>query len=330
MKNTRGLVVILVVLVMALTPAWAGTIRDDRADSAYLALGAGYANVGRINVSTPSGNYIGSGTLIASNWVLTAGHVVDDVTAATFSIGGTVYTAESWRAHSKWNGDLLNGNDIALIKLATEIGGITPAERYTGSGEYLAVGTAVGYGMTGTGLTGAVTFDGQKRAGNNVIDAFYGKNPRKTPKIFLSDFDNPADAGDNAYGDATALEMEYLIAPGDSGGPVFIDVDGIPHLAGVNSFGASFDGNTDADYGDVSGHTRVSQFNNWIDDIIGGGGKGGKGGKGNGGGNGKGGGKPSLMIGLDGTPVANIIPEPASLSLLSLAGMAILKRRRHQ
>jgi hypothetical protein len=34
------------------------------------------------------------------------------------------------------------------------------------------VGTAVGYGMTGTGLSGSVTLDGKKRGEQNVIDQF--------------------------------------------------------------------------------------------------------------------------------------------------------------
>lgn len=41
----------------------------------------------------------GSGTLIAADWVLTAAHVVDDVSGnLTVTIGGTAYeAAEGWR-----------------------------------------------------------------------------------------------------------------------------------------------------------------------------------------------------------------------------------------
>jgi hypothetical protein len=315
-----------------------GTIRDDRTDSQYLTLGANYDNVGRIIVNTPTASYLGSGTLIAPNWVLTAGHMVDDIISGTVTFGTAQYTAESWRAHSKWSGDLLNGNDIALIKLTTDVtGGIPIAQRYTGSDEFGQVGLAVGYGRSGTGLTGAVTSAGTKRAGYNVIDAYYSRSPKKTPKIFLSDFDNPGDPGDSAYGSDTPLDLEYLIAPGDSGGPVFIDLGGGPLLAGVNSFGASFDGDTDSDYGDVSGHTRVSQFNDWIDDILagGGGGKGGgNGGGGNGGGGnggGRGGGKPTLFdTDMDMTVDAMFVPEPTTLTLLTIGLAGVLKRRRRQ
>jgi hypothetical protein len=208
METKKHIAIALTVLVMASAPVLAGTIRDDRTDSQYLSLGANYDNVGRIIVDTPAGQFLGSGTLIAPNWVLTAGHMVDDITAGTVTFGGAQYDAESWQAHSKWSGDLLNGSDIALIKLTADVGGgISIAQRYTGSDEFGRVGTAVGYGMSGTGLTGAVTSAGTLRAGENVIDAYYARNPRKTPKIFLSDFDNPGNPGDNAYGSSAPLDL---------------------------------------------------------------------------------------------------------------------------
>ena len=332
MERMRYFAIVLVVLVMASAPALAGTTRHDLDEDSvpvdlqvHVALGAAYDNVGRIIVTTPTADYFGSGTLIAPNWVLTAAHMVDDIMSGTVTFGATQYTAERWVAHSKWNGDLLNGNDIALIKLTTYVVGVDTAVRYTGSDEFGRVGTAVGYGMSGTGETGAVTPAGAKRAGENVIDAFYSRNPKKTPKIFLSDFDNPDNPADSAYGGGAPLDLEFLIAPGDSGGPVFIDVGDGPLLAGINSFGASFDGDTDSDYGDVSGHTRVSEFNKWIDDILGGGG--GKGGGKGGGGNGKGGGKPSLFdsdLGIGSIPT----PEPTTLILLAGGLPLLLKRRR--
>ena len=337
MVTHRSLAVSLIVLAAGGLSASAGVTRHDRSQADYLALGAlgDYSSVGQIQFTTPAGGYLGSGTLIAEDWVLTAAHVVDDATALTFTLGGTTYTGASWLPYPKWNGDLLAGYDIGLVKLAEPVAGVTPATRYAGSDEAGAVGTAVGYGMTGTGLTGATTYDGEKRAGENVIDGFYARNPRKEPTLFLSDFDNPLNAGDNVYGSADPLDLEYLIAFGDSGGGVFIDLGFGLELAGVNSFIASFDGTTDADYGDVAGFTRVSAFNQWIDDILGGGGKGGKGGGKPGGDKpGKGGGKPTdLLIDCDLTaPGVSIqpmfIPEPVSLTLLALGGGLLALRRR--
>ncbi|MEE8452394.1 MAG: trypsin-like serine protease, partial [Thermoguttaceae bacterium] len=264
---------------------------------------------------------------------LTAGHVVSDTTSLSFGIGGEPYTAKSWISHPKWDGDLLKGYDIGLVELDAAVPGITPAERYTGSDELGEVGTSVGFGMTGTGLTGAVDFDGEKRAGRNDIDVWL-RTPGRTPRVFMSDFDNPAGT-ENVWGSNEPLPLEYLIAPGDSGGGVFANFGGSELLIGIHSFGAAYDGVVDSDYGDISGHTRVSSFNKWIDKVLGGtddGGGGNGGGKpdnggGGGNGNGKGGGKPNSefvvsLAGLTATPV----PEPSTLAMLALCGLCLVGR----
>ena len=314
-------------------PVWSGVIRHDRTDADYLTLGAdpAFASVGHVTITTPGPTYVASGTVIAEDWVLTAGHVVDDATALTFVVNGETRSATNWVAHSKWNGNLGSGYDIALFHLDSAVS-VAPAARYDGKNEVGSVGVSVGYGTTGTGLTGEVTYDGQKRAGENAIDMWYAVRG-KTGRMFLSDFDNPLDPGDSAYGSSSPLDLEYLIGGGDSGGGVFIEVGGQWQLAGVHSFGASFDGETDSDYGDVSGHTRVSVFNGWIDDVIGGGGGGGKPGKP---------GKPDKpgkppkgnALLLDGFEAytkplpMTAIPEPAAATLLLLGALGLRRRRR--
>jgi hypothetical protein len=124
--------------------------------------------------------------------------------------------------------------------------------------------------MTGTGLTGAKIFDGQKRAAQNMIDGREITNGAVNPRLFLSDFDNPKNRRDNSLGSATPVPLEGLIAPGDSGGGVFITTSLGTFLAGVNSFGAAWDGKVNSDYGDIAGYTRVSAFTSWIESVIGG------------------------------------------------------------
>jgi hypothetical protein len=277
--------------------------------------------VGQFLGSSTAGGFAASGTLIAPNWVLTAAHVVDQASALTFNVGGNSYVASQWAFHSNWTGDLAAGYDIALVKLSSSPINIAPALRYTGSNELGAVGTSVGYGKTGTGLTGAITFDGLKRAGENMIDRFYsGGNKR----IFLSDFDSPMNASDSFSGSSTPLNLEYMIAPGDSGGGVFVDFGSGPLLTGVHSFGTARDGVINFDYGDISGHTRVSVFNSWIDSIIGGASGGSSGG-------GKGG-KGRRFTGSDhglAAVWAIAVPEPNSLVLilLSICGLVTPRSR---
>ena len=265
---------LLVGLCALASPLIASTVRHDRNQSDYLSAGDFFTSVGRVDgfgtdpKTGQSFNYIASGTLIAPDWVLTAAHVVDIAQTLSFTVNSTLYTADSWAANPSWTGDLTAGYDLGLFHLTAAPPDITPAKIYTGTTELNRIGTFVGYGKTGTGLTGATTFDGRKRASQNMLDAYYNS----TNRIFLSDFDNPNPYAffDNLVGSRTPLYIEGLIAPGDSGGPVFITDGATRYIAGVNSFvGANFfDGKADSDYGDISGATRVSVFANWINDTI--------------------------------------------------------------
>jgi len=58
--------------------------------------------------------------------------------------------------------------------------------------------------------------------------------------------------------------LEYCISHGDSGGGLFID----QKLAGINSIVLASDKNPDSNYGDESGHTRISKYKDWIEDNI--------------------------------------------------------------
>ena len=317
--GTAGAVV--VVLAVLSGPGVGGVIRDDGSDADHLALAANYPSVGRVNFSTSESQFIASGTLIADQWVLTAAHVVDEAEEMTFVVGGQTYMGDKWIPHPLWDGDLPAGYDIALIKLAEPVTDVEPARRYRGRRELGAEMTMVGYGLTGDGLTGYTTFDGQKRAGNNVIDAVEGRS-RRQYRLMLCDFDNPSDPADSVFGSAEPVDMEYLIAPGDSGGGAFIEGRHGPLLAGVNSLIGAIDGLIDCDYGDISGHTRVSSFNRWIDgvmlidDLL----------------RRRWGRDWDCPIGWDGRqamlPVAEMIPEPVSLIVLSVGGLAQLRRRR--
>ena len=260
------------------------TIRDDQPDSGYLNLGASpdYASVG---LFVNSWGYTGCATLISPDWVLTAAHVLTAASSGTFTIDGISYTSDQLVTDPSWDGNVLDGNDFGLVHLSSSVAAIPPAMFYTGTSEFGQVGTYVGYGFTGTGLTGWKTLDNQKRAFQNVIDGNFGN-----PQLFLgSDFDSPHTTANNVWGDATPLPLEGCVAPGDSGGGLFITMDSQTYLAGVISFVASTGGNANSIYGDLSGAGRISSAIPWI---------------------------------------TSIVPEPSTSMLLSGAGLVVFFKRR--
>ena len=242
----------------------AGTIRDDRSDSSYLALAntPAYAPVGTL---VNSWGYNGSATLIAPDWLLTAAHNLVAADSATFTINGAAYGSSQLFLNPNWqSSNPMSTYDVGLVHLASPVAGVTPARLYTDSTEIGQIGTFVGWGLTGTGLTGYRRLDNQKRAFQNVIDGDFGN-----PSLLLgSDFDNPHNPAESSFGGANPLDLEGAVAPGDSGGGVFVTIGSDTYLAGVISFIAATDGNPNADYGDVSGFGRVSGFYPWITATI--------------------------------------------------------------
>jgi len=300
MRRAWSLVSVAAVVLLTQS-AWGIVRRHDVDDSQYINLAnqPQFAAVGKVFTSTSAG----SGTVIANGWwVLTAAHVVAGapLSSISFQIGASTYTAQNVFIHPSYPGGPLPTADIALIELNAPVAGVTPAQIYTGTNEIGKHGHSVGYGLTGTGITGFINNTyGTKRAMRNVIDLIILPNGTIDPNgtILLSDFDSPAGTN-NSLGpwgsSATPLDLEGMGAPGDSGGPVFIEEGGIWYIAGVHSFigdpgPPAGNGQADARYGDILGSTRVSSYAGWIDSVV---------------------------------------PEPASMTALAIGLIGLLARRR--
>lgn len=312
MTALRSTIASLALVLLLPYLASAGVIRHDVADRYYLNLAAQpqFASVGRLISTVGAGSLTSSGTLIAPNIVLTAAHALSNASALSFTVGGNAYQAAQWTAHPLWSGDLAAGYDLAIIKLDSAVANVAPAKRYTGRKEVGKVATAVGYGMTGTGLSGSTTFDRQKRAGTNRIDST-SAGSGKSARLLWMDFDSPTSTGKRG---ATALE--YLNAMGDSGGGLFVDTSAGLRLAGIASFGYSLDGRVNGNYGEQSAFTRISAFNEWIESMI-------HRFTVSASSNGSIAGLP-VRPGIRGNSLFSPVPEPGSATLLVVAGIVLL------
>ena len=267
-------------LVAALSvPVSAGLIRHDTPDSWYtgFAKDPAFSGVGLIIGDSANSSYSCSGTVIRKNWVLTAGHCVNQAQAMSFYLpdetGWRFYEADSWIAHENYaESNLFGGWDIGLMHFETELDA-TPAPLYSGKNEWLSLSASVGFGFTGNGDTGMQYIDYQARAGTNIVDDLWSSEG-SGDQILWSDFDHPTDASFNALDflgvdfDDLATVLEIMIAPGDSGGGVFIYEDGQTYLAGVHSFIIDLNNNGAFGYGDAHASTRVSGFVDWINGKV--------------------------------------------------------------
>ncbi len=216
-----------------------------------------------------------SGTLIAPNWVLTAGHV-DTVSNFQIRGTGTVYSIAEVIKHPTFlanGGDISRGFDLALVRLNTSVVGVTPASIYRGTNELGQLATITGFGDGGVGSIGLANLPAIQRAGTNVIDAILNFTNGAQQSALLTDFDGP-NVGNNTTGSAAITSHEYQLARGDSGGGMFIFENGEWKLAGVNSgiapqnaliVGGSAN---NAGFGAISVYTRVTSFQTFIDGIT--------------------------------------------------------------
>jgi hypothetical protein len=245
-------------------PAEAIVVRDAQDDSLYRTLGSSnaYDSVGRFQGTTPTTGFLASGTLVAPDWVLTAAHVVDNAKTLSFNIGGQDYQVDRKIVYPSWNGNFWSGFDIGLVHLAKPVDNIKPAQLYTGSSELNQLDTVVGFGKTGNVDSGDTQSDGLKRAAQNVISQIENK------RLLVADIDKPLPPGTMPLGYSHSLPLEGLIAPGDSGGGLFITTATGTYLAGINSFVGSDSCSSGSCSSSFSGHTRVSAFSDWIEARI--------------------------------------------------------------
>lgn len=222
-------------------PAQAGLMHNITPDQQYLDFADNFASVGWLGVQTSQGTaFNSSAVLIDPHWVLTSAHSVLQVDTDHSSIydGYRVgFTdnffqnpGENQLANAVYvNPDYQNirsGPDLALLYFEQPFT-IDPVELYFGSH---TPGTAyhhVGFGDYGTVSQGFQSTDGNRRAGTNTLTS-------------VDTFDGYLGALFVRPGQPSWQELGILGGPGDSGGGVFLSVDGELKLGAISAFVQGF------------------------------------------------------------------------------------------
>lgn len=229
--------------------AFSIVIRHDREDEKYLALGAKYPVSGYLQ------EQVGC-TLIAPRWAITAAHTIESNPAFIdyyVMFGGKRYEIEKIIIHPARVRDTVDSSaDIALLKLKEPVTDITPALLYDKIDEPGKIVTLVGYGVTGTGLTGATGERGKLRGATNRIEGALENS-------LLLVFDAPP----------LGTDLEGVSGAGDSGSPALYEENGKLYIIGVGSFnsGDPKEG-TVGKYGTFEGYARISTRRAWILDTM--------------------------------------------------------------
>jgi hypothetical protein len=243
----------LLIFFVLSSVALAGTIEDGIPDARYRAYGQTFeAYTCRIaGVSTTGDPLVGTCTLIAPHWALTAAHVVRDLTTASVRSSAGYHRVDRIFVYRDYKGDF-GWHDIALVHVVQpfELAFYPPLT--DGTEQLDTVCTAAGYGITGKLSSGFDTGDGQLRAGTMRLTG-------RERSVYVCDIRR------------SGSPLPFCIAPGDSGGGLYAKAsDGRTVLIGVNSYTAKVgSGPVRSRVGEESGHTRVSLYREWIAEVAG-------------------------------------------------------------
>ncbi len=161
-----------------------------------------------------------------------------------------------------------NSCDIAIILLKKPIHGGSTIFLNRTPNELHDTVTGVGFGVSGMANEIAqVKNYSLKLAGQNIVDSIGGATVNGISTKLYADFDYPDErSGCNRIGDSKALELEYGLSGGDSGGPLFRRKNACLELVGIAAGTEMTVENLleDGYYCTNMSWTRISSLYNWI------------------------------------------------------------------
>ena len=227
--------------------SYAGTIDPNISDQKYLDFGSKFYCVVKLcGTYEDDTMFCASGVIIEKHFILTAAHVVKGYKTCHIRIGEEKFIINNIIVHKDFE-TKFGIADIAIgyCEDGFDLEHFPPL--YTEGKEKGKVASIAGWGLTGNFNTGTNKSDNRLRAGSNVVDG--------TDQDMLI-------CSPSKYGSSDHTILEYMIGSGDSGGGLFID----GKLAGINSCVMAVGRSPMSKYGEESGHTRVYNFLEWINE----------------------------------------------------------------
>ena len=246
-QKTPSIKILLSVICALSTLTQAIVIRHDVDDKHYLATEEDFpplATLYKIGVH---------GTLIDSQWVVTAAHAVFCMNeGAKIKVGNQTLEVAGRYSHPKYKLD--SDYDISMIKLVKPVQGIMPAKIYTDTDELGKSIWFIGSGATGDGAHGQTVDIKEnngvlRKAQNRIIDV------DDTEIIFNFEEGNKGEPLEGVSGNA------------DSGGPAYLISDEGYLLLGISSRNDSWFKEV-GEYGVTEKYSRLSSHAKWISTII--------------------------------------------------------------
>lgn len=234
----------LIIFSTVSTLCYSGTIHPEAEDKHHLDYGSKFSHtIVVLGKSKDSKSYMGSGVIIKPNYAITAAHVIHNAENCFIIVGSKAVMISDIITHKDFKFDEYGKYDIAILKLSSRVDFDWYSPLYTKDDEVGKIVSISGFGATGDFKKGRLDeSDLKKRGGSNEID-------RIQDHLLVT-----------SASDKDRTSLEFLIAVGDSGGPLYIN----NKLAGIHSCVMSNDGASDSSYTDEGGHTRISIFADWI------------------------------------------------------------------
>ncbi len=248
--NRYASILVMLFGLTHLTLGFAITTRHDMDDANYIVAAANYPAL--VTLFEP---HDCTAILVHPSHLLTVAHCTNDLNISDqLTINERHHRITRVIKHPNWK-SWRDEFDIALIRLAQPVKDVKPLPIYRDNNELGSLITLVGHGMHASGLQGEskADNDGQLRRATNRVSAV---NDHFIEIIF----EHPGESG--------ITSLEGIGIAGDSGCPAFIDINNVPHIAGLNAYGEESDDAIIGQYGTRDYQTRISQYLGWLDSLI--------------------------------------------------------------